>query len=162
MITKFQIFEKIYLTHDNGGKAFAVNYDEKHEFVDILKNKYDRYTNVKKVWNGDKKDDDSSILIEFPHQKYMFIGTEIYEFETDEFITDYYSKIGNNDVPYPVALSKNIVYFMLDKVYVDRKAFPDNTDWKECYGFYYDHKSSLTIKKFKNLKIIKENSDSKF
>lgn len=156
IIKNFKIFEKAYVTHGNGGKPYAIEFDDKHNHVDILKNKYKRYSNVKKVWTGDKEDDNSSVLIEFPHKKYIFVGTEVYEFETDEFITDYYSIIGNNDVPYPVALSDNYVYLMLEKIYIDKKVFPDKTDWKVCYGFYYDHERSLPIKKFKNLQIIEE------
>jgi hypothetical protein len=157
MITNFAIFESTYVTHQNGGRAFAVNYDEESGFVDVMKNKYGRYSKVKKVWTGDKQDDNSSVLVEFPHKKYMFIGTEIYEFETDEFITNYYSRIGNSDVPYPVALSEKYVYFMLEKKHVNRKEFPKNTDWADCYRFYYDNKDNLSIKGFKNLKNIEEN-----
>lgn len=162
MITKFKIFETTYVTHQNGGRSFAVNYDKKSGFIDILKNKYNRYPNVKKVWSGDKEDDNSSVLIEFPNKKYMFVGTEIYEFETEEFITNYYSMIGNSDVPYPVALSKNYVYLMLDKVYINRKEFPKDTNWKDCYRFYYDNKDILKKFKFKNFKDIKENIFEQF
>lgn len=154
MITKFKMFETIYITHGNGGKPFAVDYDDKHGFVDILKNKFNRYSNVKKIWDGEKSDDNSSVLIEFPNKKYMFVGTEVYEFETDEFITDYYSKIGNSDVPYPIALSRNYVYFMLEKMYAKREDFPENTDWKNCYEFIYEKK--VKTYKFKNFKYVEE------
>lgn len=55
----------------------------------------------------------NSILVDLGNCKYSFIGHKIIEFTTKEPIKEYYSMIGNNDVPYPVAISDNYVYFML-------------------------------------------------
>ena len=41
---------------------------------------------------------------------YNFISDDIRELRLDDEIIDYYSHIGNNDVPYPLAISKNYVY----------------------------------------------------
>jgi len=87
--------------------------------------------------------DGNSILLKLKDDRYVFIGERIYEFSTSEPITTYYSLVGNSDVPYPVALSDNYVYFMLggrDNVlaeYVDRSFFPEDTDWRDAYTQYY-------------------------
>uniref|UniRef100_A0A6C0C6X1 Uncharacterized protein n=1 Tax=viral metagenome TaxID=1070528 RepID=A0A6C0C6X1_9ZZZZ len=62
------------------------------------------------VWDG------NSILLRIGHfneYRYIYIGTEVFEFVVDEKITRYTSSVGNNCVPYPYAESKNWVYDML-------------------------------------------------
>lgn len=64
--------------------------------------------------HGDKYDGNSILLrigdkTEF---RYLFIGSDIYEFTTDEIITKYVSSVGNNQVPYPYAESENWCYCM--------------------------------------------------
>ena len=160
MITKFKIFEAFYVTHDNGGNPFAINDDGK--YIDFFKNVKQLHrlswkNDVKKIFSGDKLDDNSSVLIQLKNNKYMFIGHEIYEFESDEKITEYYSRIGNSDVPYPLALSKNYVYLMLEKIYIDKKEFPKDIDWRDPYTYYYENEKNFGKNKFKNLKIIDKN-----
>ncbi len=60
--------------------------------------------------------------------KYVYIGmtytgSEIYEFKPsdEDEIIEYYSLVGNNDVPYPVAIGKKNVYFMLEQRYTPIK-----------------------------------------
>lgn len=78
----------------------------------------------------------NSILLKVGAGKYMFIGHEIFEFQTvdGEEIKEYYSDIGNSDVPYPYAIGSNSIYIMLDKVSVDKSYF----DLKQnIYDQYY-------------------------
>ena len=85
---------------------------------------------------------------------YVFIGDRLYGFSTpdDEPIETFYSTVGNNDVPYPVALSKNYIYFMLDRGgetfwenflpwhihRVNRNEFPKKIVWSDAYHYYDD------------------------
>lgn len=85
------------------------------------------------------KFDGNSIVLHLTGQDYVYIGHMIYTFslqEGDEFDT-YYSPVGRNDVPYPVLLGKQNVYFMLDKKYVPREKFPKNQNWEDAYDIYY-------------------------
>jgi len=96
--------------------------------------------------------DGNSILVKLskPENRYVFIGERIYEFTAPEQITHYYSTVGNNDVPYPIAVSKSYVYFMIgpsmhykekQKVggeYVDKTSFPKKIDWSDAYTIYYE------------------------
>ena len=107
------------------------------------------------------KSNGNSILLLLENSKYLYIGSEIYQFSTDmnDVIVKYYSSIGNNDVPYPVAVGTNNVYFMLDKKYVAINKFPKNMtdiDWTNSYDLFYFgtkpfYKHSCKIK---NIKII--------
>jgi hypothetical protein len=156
-----------FITHENGGRAFSVHKDD--EYLYIFKNVLKAH-DILNVFTGDKEDGNSSVLVELAanedknsdnlyhkehKHKYLFIGTNVYSFETDEPIIKYYSKIGNSDVPYPIALSKDNVYFMLDTVFVDKSKFPKNTDWKDAYTYFYDHKD-LKKEKFYNLEILEK------
>ena len=124
---------KSYLIHDNGGRPFKVVIDEKS--VDVYKVKYTKtvdekgqedevatYPKVNKsfeyegVFVGEDNSDfglGNSILVHVSGNKYICIGWLVMEFETKEPIVTYVSRVGNSDVPYPYALSKNHCYFML-------------------------------------------------
>ena len=143
-----------------------------------------KYTNVEKIFVGKslvnattkssgghgKQFDGNSILLKlrdeektYRENKYVFIGDRIYEFTTVEPIETFYSTVGNNDVPYPVALSKSFIYFMLEPngfwtfffpshiVRVDKNEFLKNIVWSDAYHDYYE---SLEIRKFKSSKSI--------
>lgn len=91
---------------------------------------------------------------------YVHVGSDIYQFFTDTPIIEYHSLGGNNDVPYPIAVSENKVYFMLDYCYSTlediRKISPDYDDWYDGYRFFYDNEDKLLLhvmngfKKWKN------------
>jgi hypothetical protein len=96
---------KSYKTHDNGGRPFeVVVYPSKIEVFRLSEkeNKKIFTSNYKKIFLGDKPKG-NSILILNNYGKYTYIGTEIYSFRTrdGEKIKQYYSPVGNSDVPYP-------------------------------------------------------------
>lgn len=118
-----------------------------------------KYSNVKKVFPGRDysgyAEHGNTVLIELPQSKYVFVGESIYEF-TGQPIINYYSYLGPNDVPYPVALSADYAYFMLDKVYISRDEFPKSIDWSNAYIAFYGHDwPSESVKKHNQLKKIK-------
>jgi hypothetical protein len=142
---------KFYDTHDNGSKAFRVYVDGKK--IAIYKGKYSegdeihfdklvKELTVKDIYIG--KPEGNSILLKIAKNRYMHIGTEVYEFDMDDKVDHYFSMIGNSDVPYPVLLGTENVYFMIDgdHTYIPRDKFPSNltmTQWKNAYSYYYGH-----------------------
>jgi len=76
--------------------------------------------------------------------RYIYIGSEIYEFSlaANETAQAYYSKIGPNDVPYPVLLGSKNVYILIEKVYVPRSLFDRMTtnEWADAAQYYYGYK----------------------
>lgn len=147
-------------------------YEKKSSYTILVK----RYNNTDKIFIGKSplnkstkysgghgpKFDGNTILLKLKaSNRYVFIGDGIYEFDAPEEINAYYSSVGNNDVPYPVALSKNFAYFMLkeDTVYIPRNEFRKDVDWSDGYHSFYGHMlprdappPKFTKKKFKNLK----------
>ena len=188
---------KIYYTHDNGGKPFMVDINTAPTGKSIVKIYEEKYTdndevtypkliktfeNVKLVTIGKsplnemtkysgghgKRFDGNSILLLLKNNSYVFIGDRIFEFDPSEPISKYYSSVGPNDVPYPVALSHNYVYFMLapprhykakpkNEIHrIDISEFPKGTDFSDAYGWYYDnYEKSKTLKKVR-IKVIKK------
>jgi len=159
---------KHYDVLDNGGRPFRVFVDNKH--VTIYKDanigsfkevadysKFIKELTVKEVYVGkstgkaegaDHEPEQSklfsgnSILLHISGNRYMYIGTEVYEFTMEDTVQDYFSMVGRNDVPYPVLLGTKNVYFMLDgdHTYVPRDMFPSNfkkDQWENAYSYYY-------------------------
>ena len=110
-----------------------------------------RSIKVKKVYLGGKKKDlGNSILLHLSGNKYMYIGHEIYEFQMLDSVDTYFSIVGNSDVPYPVLLGTEYVYFMLDHCYVPRSLFSPSmkkSDWEDAYQRYYGYTNPMTGEK---------------
>lgn len=155
---------KTYKIHDNGGRPFSVEVDGKKVTVIQHKGHYveDEKGNLQWVPEPPKKlftkmvdeifigkkspgggydglkpsqAEGNSILVR-KGNKYTYIGSEIFEFDPikgDE-IVQYYSDIGNSDVPYPYAVGKTHVYIMLEKTAVEKSYFDS---MKDIYGEYW-------------------------
>jgi len=163
---------KTYFIHDNGGRPFQVVISGKKVSVYEQSNWKDwedetgkdytklikTFSKVKKIFIGKdrklgRKFDGNSILLQLSKDKYVYIGSWIYEFiAKDDRIVAYYSQVGNSDVPYPVALGEKNVYFMLEPTtkptygktgrnvnhgVVPRSVFPANVDWEDAYTLFY-------------------------
>ena len=177
---------KKYIIHDNMSRPFKVfanknkieiyrpsSYPENQK-----KLKYDklikRYTSFKGYWPGldkdmeytqyydPKRENGNTILIKLTKQKYVYVGKIIYEFETgkSEEIIDYVSPIGNSDVPYPIAISNNYVYFMIEKMRVPINKFSNIDMYKsgKIYEKFYKkfHKKKVKSPNLKKIKIIQK------
>lgn len=162
MLNWYKIAKK-YQIHDNGGRPFIC--DIKGKTIQILKAiRADQYSykiknneivyqpfkkiNIQKAFVGKddklgKKFDGNSILAKIKNNNYLAcVGFQIFQFQAPEQIINYYSQVGNNDVPYPVAESENYLYFMLDKMYVSKYRFPDDElqwDKQGAYMQFYGH-----------------------
>lgn len=125
----------VYLTHDNGGRAFRVeNYSDRQLIVYVIKDSRwyehvpdkhtDNYLNDKKNWKEEIKFNyieiwvgidpsmpiwgiGNSILINEHNLTYVHIGESIRRFEMKIPIIGFLSLIGNNDVPYPYAFTES-------------------------------------------------------
>jgi hypothetical protein len=75
----------------------------------------------------------ASCLLELKEtNKYLYIGEVIFSFTTTEPILYFATNMGNNDVPDPVAYSKNNVYFMKEVQWTPYKNLPYENMW--CYA----------------------------
>lgn len=166
-ITKEQTnnLEKVYDIHDNGGRPYKVIVKNKE--ISIYKQKlinpnawkynerFSKDYNEKVLhltdfigyWYGFdtsvSEAHGNTILIQVSKYEYIIIQENIVKFETTEEIIEYISPVGNNDVPYPVAYSKNNIYFMLDNVYIPKNNFKTEINVQnaeQLYSDFYDYK----------------------
>lgn len=108
---------------------------------------------------NDKMFRGNTILLKLTNCKYIFIGMYICEFtiKNDE-ISEYYSLVGKNDVPYPVAIGKYNIYYITNEMYIPIKDIPkpfarkDKIDaHKYLYGIQENKSHPMT-----EVKIIQE------
>lgn len=95
----------------------------------------------------------NSILVQIAKFKYIYIGSEVYEFDTkDDHILKYYSAVGNNDVPYPVSEGNKYIYFMQNGCFrIEKAKFPKNVIFEDAYSYYYNnYLNKVTSKAIKN------------
>lgn len=83
----------------------------------------------------------NSVLVQLSALRYAHIGSSVYEFQTSDQILEYWSPVGNNDVPYPVAIGTKYAYFMLDQRRVPLARFSRSLtrlDKCDLYRAYYN------------------------
>ena len=180
-----------YCIHDNGGRPFKVVINGKN--LDIFT--YDKdlkeelgednvdynkliksYKNLKNIFIPKGFDDrgdawssgkGNTILAHISGNRYLLIGSSIYEFETKkEKILEFHSQVGNSDVPYPLAVGENNVYFLMDNGsdgYISKdyfEGFPKKHSWmKDGYLRLWGQKEKFNdltkkTKKIPKIKII--------
>lgn len=145
----------MYLTRDNGADAYRVIVHGNHVDIDNAQtNKHIKSYSTKNIYygisEGNKKTKGNSIVLHLGNNKYIHIGTKIYAFEMEDEVDKYFSLIGNGDVPYPVLLGKENVYFMLDNKYVPRSEFEIKMTpkmWEDAYAYYYGYLDAKTGEK---------------
>jgi len=163
---------KHYDIHDNGSRPFRVfvSSHAKGDKVAIYKDinvgtlneetdysKLIKELRVKEVYIGkstghaegaDHKPNEAnffkgnSMLLHVSGNRYIYVGSSIYEFQIDDKVDEYFSMVGRNDVPYPVLLGTENVYFMLeeDHCYIPRDMLPNDltkVQWEDAYTYFY-------------------------
>ena len=150
---------RVFIDSENASKKVAIYKDvnigtlkEEPEYSKLIKE-----LTVKEVYIGkstgnaagaDHRPDQAnifvgnSILLHVSGNKYIHVGTSIYEFQMDDKVEHYFSMVGRNDVPYPVLLGTENVYFMLedDHCYLPRDMLPaglTKAQWEDGYTYFY-------------------------
>lgn len=156
---------KTYYIHDNGGRPFKViitgHAAEVYKLTDISSKNYKLVKTFDFIESFIGVGGNSILLKVKSKDKsssnYVFIGHEIFSFSIKDKILSYKSPIGNNDVPYPYAVSKDNVYLMLEYVILDKKLI-DFATIKDPYNYYYfyDNESDkIKGKKFRKKVLVK-------
>jgi hypothetical protein len=151
-------YEKPYLViiKDDLAEVYKSNKDNKYEKL------YKKYKFIKKYIGkssglskacAHKKEDSklfngNTILLQLSLNKFVYIGSKIYEFNIKEKVIKYYSPVGNNDIPYPIILTDKYVYFMLDRQKILLDNIPKNIDYEDAYSYFYNIKDTKIKIKF--------------
>lgn len=82
----------------------------------------------------------NTILAQLSEGKYLYIGTSVRVFKTDDHIVQYYSLVGNSDVPYPVAVGEKYVFFMEGGPAAEPiEKYKNVENMEDAYSYYYGH-----------------------
>lgn len=129
--------------------------DEEVIYTEFLKYSFDKiFIGISKLNKMTKysgghgsKFDGNSILFSLKEEplKYMFIGKYIFTFFAKSEIVEYWSPVGNNDVPYPYAIDINgNFYLMIEQVYLKL----DDEFKDDPYDEYYKLHNILSSKTY--------------
>jgi hypothetical protein len=143
----------LYMMHDNYNNPFAIQLIGKQVYIYEVdtKDKKENFFLIGKVPIRNKNDvmigidnnhkfHGNSVIIKLKNNKYIFIGYAIYEFQTTDNILNFYSPIGNSDVPYPYAVGEKFTYLMIEGVCIDNrylKSFISSDKNSLPYSYYY-------------------------
>jgi hypothetical protein len=157
-----------YFIHDNYSKPYLViikddlaeiykgtkdnNYDKLYKKYKFIKKYIGKSSGLSKACAHKKEDsklfNGNTILLQLTLNKFVYIGSKIYEFNIKEKVKKYYSPVGNNDIPYPIILTDKYVYFMLDKQKILLDNIPKNINYEDAYSSFYninDNKIKIKI-----------------
>ena len=95
--------------------------------------------------------DGNSILVHVKKNCYVFIGSQIYQFNIENYdnFIKFESPVGNNDVPYPYIVGENNLYSLIGKKVIEKTESMDNFDPNDI--FYSNN--SIVSKQLKNFKL---------
>lgn len=141
-----------YLTHDNGGNPYKVIINNKTVSV------YDNYKNIllftftpETIFIGKSLEnemttfsdgfgsefDGNSFLFKTGENEYEHVGRNIFTFHSLSKITEYFSPIGNADVPCPYAIDENNNYYLLIFNVILKN--PNLTGYDNPYYYYFEN-----------------------
>lgn len=161
---------QIYTILDNGGEPFKVIVDYKKNHLQVLSyNNLDNYDNIDNILydklvfetdftdifiglhpknlkiyseDFDKNYEGNSILAEIDEKTYVFIGMNIFKFNSINKINYYLSVVGNNCFPYPYAIDdNNNIYLMIENkiMILENDTFEYIKEIGDPYMFHYGH-----------------------
>lgn len=97
----------------------------------------------------------NTILVGESDGYYTCLNDPLVRFKPKEPILRYFSPIGNNDVPYPYALTEHYTYLIIDGVYIENSLRETIDPYDEYYGWIYKE-SERTMHKEKFKKFAKK------
>lgn len=154
-----------YLIHNNGDRPFSVRVSRagQPKRIEVYRNTWNPNTSTydagarvydtqryERVFLGDNDlrlptaeypkgaAKGNTILVHLSGSRYLFIGATLFTFRVapHDTIESFYSPIGGSDAPYPYAVGRTHVYFMLDHTRVPKDLI-DVT--KDGYAQYYGY-----------------------
>tara|TARA_B100001057_G_C22438470_1_gene790260 strand:- start:152 stop:688 length:537 start_codon:yes stop_codon:yes gene_type:complete len=70
-----------------------------------------------------KEERTNAMLIHLRNTTYMYVGQEVFTFDASDEIVEMISEEGSANTPFSVALGKNNIYFLTEKMSIDREIF---------------------------------------
>ena len=94
------------------------------------------------VFGPDEDNKDGNVLFETEDKKYVHVGENLFSFETNDEIKDYFWEHGFKDVKYSFSRGKENIYFMLHKKHFPIQEYKNST-MKNEYQYLYKKDEEL-------------------
>ena len=78
-----------------------------------------------------RKPNDESFLFEIGDKTYIYVGGEVFTFETNDTVLNYSSEFGFNDIKYPFAYAEEKIYFMRHQKNIPIQDYKNSTEKDE-------------------------------
>ena len=95
-----------------------------------------------RVFGLDENNKDGNFPFEIENRKYVHVGKNLFSFETNVEIVEYFSEHGKNDVKYSFAYGKVNIYFMLHQKYIPLQEY-ENSTRKNEYQYLFKKDEEL-------------------
>ena len=169
IITAKTIAKNTYYIHDNGSRPFKVHIKDKYVYIykgDYAFGKYyyEPYLKVprRSVFVGENPPvsvlqksildfenyPGNTILLEYENGSYLYIERDVYVFKPDNKINQFYSYVGNNDVPYAYAIDDKYTYLFAYREKIENALLKDNED---PYAQNVDNKTNIVLTPMKSV-----------
>ena len=153
---RFNTYMVLIFTDLKKAQIYKIPYkNSPHQEIEIV-TKID-YQQLFKPFDLDKEID-ANFLFKIEDRKYIYVGEKVFSFETVDDIEEYFSETGNNDVKYPYALSKEIIYYMIHQKYITIEEF-SNDEMEDEYQYLYKKDSDLKDDNVENDGIVEYGND---
>lgn len=123
----YNIPENVEINHTcsiNNCKWMYINLVKKYKAKNIFIGKSPKISMTNFSGGYGKKFDGNTILLELKNNNYIYIEYDIKKLKFNDKIKKYYSFVGNNDVPYPMAIGeKNVYFFTYPRGYLPLEEF---------------------------------------
>jgi hypothetical protein len=97
--------------NENNCKWMYINLVKKYKVKEVFIGKSPLISMTKYSGGYGKYFDGNTILLELKNKNFIYIQDDIQKIKINDKIKKYYSFVGNNDVPYPMAIGEKNVYF---------------------------------------------------
>ena len=130
--TRFNTYMVLIFSDLKKAQIYKIPYrNSPHQEIEILMS-----FDYLHVFGPDENIKDGNFLFEIENRKYVHLGENLFNFETNDKIVGYFSEHGNNDVKYTYAYGKENIYFMLYQKYIPIQEYEKSTMNNEHQHLY--------------------------
>ena len=143
---RFNTYMVLIFTDLKKAQIYKMQYRKSpHQEIEIVKKFH--YQHLFKPFGLDertrpRRENIENFLFKIEDKKYIYVGDEVFTFETVDDIDEYFSEFGFNDVKYPFALSNENIYYMLSQKNITIEEF-DNSGMADQYQYLYKKDDEL-------------------
>ena len=131
--------ESYILTHNAFNTYMVLIFDDLNRAqINKIPNRVSLHKEIKIILSFDYLNvfkQDENFLFHIKDNEYVYVGDRVISFETDDVIVEYSSEHGFNDIKFPHAYGKEIIYFILHQKNIPIEEYKSSTEKKRLSKF---------------------------